>query len=273
MIDLQLSTGIPGLDRVFRGLISGDNLVWQFDAIEDFAPLVPPYCRAAKDAGRKLVYFRFADHPPLVPEALQPTVHTLHTSLGFEQFITEIHSGIRSAGRGAVFAFDCLSTLAEDWCSDRMLGNFFMLTCPYVYDMESLAYFPLLRNLHSLPRHRSDLPDDADPVGRLPAQGGVVHPSQQGRASLLADDVHAARLGGRQLPAGHGEFDDRRDPHVPALGRAGLVPLPPGQVEPDFPEGRARLGGDAARRAAGGRCRPSCSAPWCGWCSRGTSGC
>ena len=30
-----------------------------------------------------------------------------------------------------------------------MLGNFFRLTCPYVYDMESLAYFPLLRNRHS----------------------------------------------------------------------------------------------------------------------------
>jgi hypothetical protein len=31
-----------------------------------------------------------------------------------------------------------------------MLGNFFMLTCPYVYDRQSLAYFPLLRNCHSL---------------------------------------------------------------------------------------------------------------------------
>ena len=29
-----------------------------------------------------------------------------------------------------------------------MLGNFFMLTCPYVYDRQSLAYFPLLRNCH-----------------------------------------------------------------------------------------------------------------------------
>ena len=46
-IDVQLSTGVPGLDRLLRGLIAGDNLVWQVDAIEHFAPFVPPYCRHA----------------------------------------------------------------------------------------------------------------------------------------------------------------------------------------------------------------------------------
>ena len=30
-----------------------------------------------------------------------------------------------------------------------MLGNFFMLTCPYVLDVEGLAYFALLKNYHS----------------------------------------------------------------------------------------------------------------------------
>jgi pyruvate, water dikinase len=30
-----------------------------------------------------------------------------------------------------------------------MLGNFFMLTCPYLFDLETLAYFALLRNYHS----------------------------------------------------------------------------------------------------------------------------
>ncbi|MFH1743273.1 MAG: PEP/pyruvate-binding domain-containing protein, partial [bacterium] len=32
---------------------------------------------------------------------------------------------------------------------DQMLGNFFMLTCPYLYDLETIAYFALLRNHHS----------------------------------------------------------------------------------------------------------------------------
>ena len=150
MIESHFSTGITALDRVFRGLLPGDNLVWQIDTASDFAPLVPAYCRAAQKAGRRLIYFRFAGHLPWLNEGDVGEVRHLDLSLGFERFITEVRAAIREAGRGAFFLFDCLSELAEVWSSDRMLGNFFMLTCPYVYDMESLAYFPLLRNLHSV---------------------------------------------------------------------------------------------------------------------------
>jgi pyruvate,water dikinase len=149
MADLQLSTGLPGFDRLLKGLIPGDNLVWQVDTIEDFIPFVVPYVSRALASGRKVVYFRFAEHAPLAPAELPVAICRLQTDSGFEQFITEIHRKVSEAGRGAYFLFDCLSTLAEDWLSDRMLGNFFMLTCPYVYDLESLAYFPLLRNVHS----------------------------------------------------------------------------------------------------------------------------
>ncbi len=149
-IDVQLSTGVPGLDRLLRGLIAGDNLVWQVDAIEHFAPFVPPYCRHALARGKRIVYFRFADHPPLVPDELPTTVCRLDTSRGFEQLITEIHRVLSESGREACFVFDCLSMLADAWFSDRMLGNFFRLTCPYVLELESLAYFPLLRNRHSV---------------------------------------------------------------------------------------------------------------------------
>lgn len=149
MIESHFSTGITALDRVFRGLLPGDNLVWHLDDIADFAPLIPAYCRAAHKEGRRLIYFRFADHPPLLREADHGEVREIDVAIGFERFITQVRAEIREAGRGAFFVFDCLSTLAEAWSSDRMLGNFFMLTCPYVFDLESLAYFPLLRNTHS----------------------------------------------------------------------------------------------------------------------------
>ncbi len=144
------STGIPGLDRLLKGLIAGDNLVWQVAAIEDFTPFVVPYCQHTLSQGKEIVYFRFGRHEPLVPAELPVTMYTLDTASGFEQFITRIHQALDEAGREAHFVFDCLSTLAEDWFSDRMLGNFFRLTCPYVLDLESLAYFPLLRNRHSI---------------------------------------------------------------------------------------------------------------------------
>ncbi len=149
MLDTKLSTGLPGLDQVFKGLIPGDNLVWQVDDLADFVPLAVPFCQHALRQGRKLVYFRFAEHAPLLPEDLPVQIKKLETRGGFEQFIKQIHAVISEGGSGAYYIFDCLSTLADAWCSDRMLGNFFMLTCPYVLDRQAMAYFPLIRGGHS----------------------------------------------------------------------------------------------------------------------------
>jgi hypothetical protein len=53
-------------------------------------------------------------------------------------------------GHDAVYyLFDSLSGLAVDWYSDRMLGNFFRLTCPYLFDYDTVALFMLLRNVHT----------------------------------------------------------------------------------------------------------------------------
>ena len=149
MGDAQLSTGLPGLDRVLRGLIPGDNVVWQVDSVADYAPLVKAFADYAQRKGRRLVYFRFGDHEPLLAESPGVEVCRLQVADGFEQFITGIHRAVSRAGHGAYLVFDCLSTLAVDWNSDRMLGNFFMLTCPYILDIESLAYFAVLRGCHS----------------------------------------------------------------------------------------------------------------------------
>ena len=148
-IDAQVSTGLAGLDRVFRGVMAGDNIVWQVDSIEDYRPLVEPFCQYARAKGRKLVYFHFARHAALVAEGPGVEVQVLDPGEGFEPFLSAIHKTIEQTGRGAYYVFDGLSDLAADWYSDQMLGNFFMLTCPYLYDLETVAYFALLRGHHS----------------------------------------------------------------------------------------------------------------------------
>jgi len=144
-----LSTGLPGLDRVFTGILPGDNIVWQVDTVEDYVPFVDPFVRAAIARGKRLVYFRFARHPELVPSGIGAEIHTLHPEVGFETFTARIHKVIEEAGRGTFYVFDCLSDLAADWYSDLMLGNFFMVTCPYLYDLDTVTYFALLRDGHS----------------------------------------------------------------------------------------------------------------------------
>ena len=49
----------------------------------------------------------------------------------------------------AFHVFDCLSDLLEFWYSDLMIGNFFRVTCPFLYQLDTIAYFALLRGVHT----------------------------------------------------------------------------------------------------------------------------
>lgn len=143
------ATGIPALDDVLQGLRDGDNVVWQVESIDDYQPLVVPFVRQALADGRKVVYFRFARHAPLLEGIEGVEEVRLSAARGFESFTDAIHDAIESAGHGAFHVFDCLSDLAADWASDLMLGNFFMVTCPYLYELGTVTYFALLRDHHS----------------------------------------------------------------------------------------------------------------------------
>jgi len=147
---LPATTGLPGLDAVLSGIEPGDSLVWEVDTIADYQEFVAPYAAAAAAAASRRIYFRFASHPPLLPPGAGFELHPLTPARGFEALMRETHAVIESAPPGARYVFDCLSDLAADWYSDLMLGNFFMVTCPYVYELKTYAYFALLRDSHSV---------------------------------------------------------------------------------------------------------------------------
>ena len=161
-IDSQLSTGLPGLDRILKGLMPGDNIVWQVDSIENYLPFLPFYCKSAHELGHPLIYFRFAEHPQLISEGSGARIHHLNPEEGFEAFVGKIHRVYDSTGPGGFYVFDCLSDLAVAWSSDRMLGNFFLLNCPYLYQVGAIAYFALLRGAHSF--HANSALTDATQV-------------------------------------------------------------------------------------------------------------
>ena len=145
----KLSTGMAGLDRVLQGLQPGDNVVWEVDGIEEYLPILGPLCHEAGRLKRKLIYFRFARHAPLLTDEGGAQIYQLNPEEGFERFLTEILDVIERAGPGAFYIFDSLSDLAAGWFSDRMLGNFFMIACPYLYELETITYFALQKNVHS----------------------------------------------------------------------------------------------------------------------------
>jgi hypothetical protein len=147
---MSFSTGLVHLDEVLRGILPGDNIVWQVESIEDYPPFVQPFIAAAEKEKIKLIYFRFAQHQELIPKSNKKIKrYNLHPEDGFETFISEIFNVIEKQGPNVCYVFDCLSELVVDWYSDRMLGNFFRLTCPYLYDFSTVTYFALLKNYHS----------------------------------------------------------------------------------------------------------------------------
>jgi len=143
------STGIDGLDTVLTGLQKGDNIVWQVDHIDDFAAFVDPYVERAVQQGRRLVYLRFADHRFLVQPGSGIRICNLDAGSGFEAFTTQVHAIIAEEGKEAYYVFDCLSHLLDAWATDLMIGNFFMVTCPYLFELDTITYFALLRDRHS----------------------------------------------------------------------------------------------------------------------------
>lgn len=146
--DYVFSTGFNSLDDVLQGLRPGDNVVWQTRDMERYQTYVEAFSARGSRHGGKLVYFRFAEHPPLIPDDVPADRHHFDPEEGFETFANNILRVIEENGEGACYIFDCLSNLAVDWTSDRMLGNFFMLACPLLYRLNTLAYFVLLRNDH-----------------------------------------------------------------------------------------------------------------------------
>lgn len=145
----RLSTGLPGFDKVIKQVLPGDNIVWQVETLDDFLPFVKAYCKNALGSGWELVYFRFGKHEPFVTAEEGANVIELDANQGFETFTSKVHTVINQFGKGHYYLFDCLSELAPAWCNDRMLGNFFMQVCPYLYYAQTVTTFALLRDYHS----------------------------------------------------------------------------------------------------------------------------
>ena len=143
------STGLKGLDEKLCDLKKGDNVVWQVDSIEDYSRFVTPYVKKALEDKRNVVYMRFAQHRPLIENQQNVTVYQLDSKGGFESFSSHVHAIISKEGTEAYYVFDCLSDLLAAWATDLMVGNFFMVTCPYLFELDTVAYFAIIRDRHS----------------------------------------------------------------------------------------------------------------------------
>ena len=145
----KVLSGIPGLDQALDYIRMGDNVVWRVSNLEEFRRFSDPFVEQAKKDGRKIIYFRFASHPELVAECPEVKRVCIPLSHRFETFTVDIHQVIEQEGKDAFYVFDCLSELQTAWATDLMMGNFFRVTCPFLFILDTVAFFPIIRGRHS----------------------------------------------------------------------------------------------------------------------------
>lgn len=168
----RIKSGIPGLDEALDNIRLGDNVVWNVTNLNEFSYFVDPYVKQAKEDKRNLIYIRFANHHPLIEmteedfrllemEENNPEtefcmierdgikIYKVNPYNQFETFTLEVHRIIEKEGFDAFYVFDCLSDLQSVWSTDLMMGNFFKVTCPFLFQFDTVAYFPIIRGRHS----------------------------------------------------------------------------------------------------------------------------
>ena len=254
--------------RFLPGCGRGDNASGRWTSIDDYAPFVTPFCGAcARARAATLVYFRFARHAPLVPDDAGRRDAPACRPSGFETFIDRDPPRHRAGRARRVLRLRLPLDLADDWYSDRCWAT---SSCSPARTSTTCEIAGLLRaaaRADTRPRRRRHSPRRRRSCSTSTGTRAAlyVHPAQ-GAAALLAHDVHAARLGGRTVPAGHRERDDRRDPHLAPRWAGWTRPrLRLGVWNRTFLQARGEPGSHASRRrgrqAEARDACPSC----CGW--------
>ena len=146
----RVRSGIPEMDTAIDNIRLGDNVVWRVSDLDQFKLFMRPYVEQAIKDQRKIIYFRFASHEPLIEDRPEVKTVVIPLSHRFETFTVDIHYVIEQEGFDAFYVFDCLSELQAAWATDLMMGNFFKVTCPFLFVLDTVAFFPIIRGKHSV---------------------------------------------------------------------------------------------------------------------------
>ncbi len=152
MDDIRISSGLDSLDQLLDGFRLGDNVVWQIDNIEDYRYFANIFLVKALNSHKRVVYLRFSEHSPIINHLHDNKFYgeyKLDAGLGFETFSTQVQDIITREGEGVFYVYDSLSELLSEWSTDLMIGNFFAVTCPYLYQLNTIAFFAINRGRHS----------------------------------------------------------------------------------------------------------------------------
>lgn len=145
----RILSGVAGMDQALDSIRLGDNVVLQVSKLEDYVFFAKAFAKQAISEKRNLIYIRFAQHEPILQPQEGLKIYEFDPEEGFESFAVAIHERIAEEGYDAFYVFDSLSELQSAWYTDLMMGNFFRVTCPFLFILDTVAFFPLILGRHS----------------------------------------------------------------------------------------------------------------------------
>jgi transcriptional regulator with XRE-family HTH domain len=202
MAQLQLTTGVPVLDRLIDDVRIGDNLVVQADPGLDVQALIDAFVASAP--AERLVVAATEDRSAARTPATAALLDWRARDAGVAASIEALGRADDQVGREAVFLIDSLSTLQDRWGADAAL-EVFLATCPHLYQRGSVALWLLDRERHDrafLSRLRDitqvviDLTRDGDEVVAEVLAAAGRPPTTVGRRLRLNLDDRGVRSAG-----------------------------------------------------------------------------
>ena len=182
----RIPSGVPYLDRVLGSLFIGDNVVWHDEA--GSLAFVFAYNLVADSVRRQrpVIYVSFDRSPKNLLDMLGPLAETQYVNILdcftngkgdrseiFAQFyekngaewpyrivqvrdpgdpeqIAEAFYGLYQSMSGEVrFVFESLTGMQDLWGGEGPVMRFYSQACPRLYELDTVAYWVLEKNLHS----------------------------------------------------------------------------------------------------------------------------
>ena len=89
---------------------------------------------------------------------------------GFDAFSGEVHRIIEERGKEVFYVFDNLSALVVEWATDELLANFFQVTCPFLFELDTVDLLRADARQARAQRGRADSRHDPAADRRLPRE-------------------------------------------------------------------------------------------------------
>ena len=148
---ITFTTGSPDLDNLLEELRIGDNVVFYADTPNAYVPFVATLARYLASSPEPLIYVRSSG---LLDDTVidLPHVRILNAAdlVAEGDAVLALAEEARRIGPMVYYVFDPLYTWSQ-WLpgvEEDELGRFFTTICPLLYQLQSIAYWVLLRGHH-----------------------------------------------------------------------------------------------------------------------------